>query len=134
LSGFILKSAPDGSTLEFSGEIPRGLSGYDGASFSVSLRVEGLFARVLVYDIHPDHWSAFFAELAEGWRGWSGIRSQESLEHQLRIEATSDSLGHVRLRVLLRDDPVYNWRADGSIFVEAGQLEEIAQRAKTFFG
>jgi len=133
-SSLTITSAQNGSVLEFRGELPRGLSGYNGAYFGVSLRVDGLSARARVYDIHLDHWSLFFRDLADNWRGWSGARSHESLEHHLRIEATADSVGHIRLLVMLRDDPNHTWKAEGSVFLEAGQLEELAGRAMAYFG
>lgn len=122
------------SRLIFSGEVPRGLSEYDGCTFEVALEDRLLSASVAVYDIQPQSWSKFFASLARDWRGWSDEKSHESLEGHLRVSATSDSLGHVSLRVVLRDDfGGSNWRVEDTLFLEAGQLERIAKEAGQFF-
>jgi len=72
--------------------------------------------------------------LVRDWRGWAGEKSCESLEGHLRISATSDSLGHVSLRVELGDNQVpIDWRAETSLFLEAGQLESMAKGARSFF-
>ena len=123
------------SRLVFSGEVPRNLSGYDGCTFEVALAGHPLSASVAVYDIQPRGWSEFFASLARDWRGWSGEKSHESLEGHLRASATCDPLGHVSLRVALRGDfGGSNWRAEHTLFLEAGQLERIAKEAGEFFG
>ncbi len=46
----------------------------------------------------------YFNALATDWRGWNGSRYYESIEGDLRIQATHD--GHVNLRVLLRESAV----------------------------
>ena len=124
------------SRLVFSGEIPRGLSGYDGCSYDVTLHGRPVSTTVTVYDIQPQDWYKFFNDLSRNWRGWSGEKSKASLEGHLRITATRDSLGHVSLRVVLRDDFVAgsNWRVEYTLTLEAGQLERLATQAGRFFG
>jgi hypothetical protein len=132
---FEVRSSDNDGRLEFVGSVPRGLSGYDGCTFNVSLVSTPLSASVRVYDIEPHRWSEFFAQLADEWRGWKGEKERESLEGHLKLIARSDSLGHVSLRVKLRDVlPGSDWRAEGVLAIEAGQLEAIAERAKAFFG
>jgi len=132
---FAISSVNDSTRLEFSGEIPRGLEGYDGATFDVALTGGPVSASVEVYDIKFAHWSAFFADLAANWRGWSGTKTCESLEGHLFLEASADRAGHVQLRVRLRgmvsDD---DWRAEVRIHLEAGQLDQLASRAAQYFG
>lgn len=88
-----------------------------------------------VYDIEPQRWSGFFADLAEHWRGWTGAKTHESLEGHLRVSCTMDRVGHVELRVYLRGDMgSSDWRAENTIYLEAGQLEAIAGAAAEYFG
>jgi hypothetical protein len=66
----------------------------------VRLRVGGLDASWPVsphYATNFDELTGFFCGLAADWRGWSGKRTYESLEHDLRLTAAHD--GHVRLAV-----------------------------------
>jgi hypothetical protein len=135
MSEFVLKDANSDSSLTFSGEVPRGLAGYDGCYFRVVLDGHELSASVDVYDIQPHQWSAYFADLALNWRGWNGLKEQSSLEGHLKLTSSSDSLGHIRIRVVLRGiDAGSEWRAETSIYLEAGQLELVAKRAAQFFG
>ncbi|GAA1096793.1 hypothetical protein GCM10009668_11950 [Nocardioides dubius] len=64
--------------------------------------------------------AAFFADLADHWRGWSGQRVFESIEGDLRILATHD--GHVNLQVRLWEttEP-HGWRVESEIRVDAGE-------------
>lgn len=102
MSEFAIRSAHDSTKLEFSGQIPRDLEGYDGATLAVPLTSGPVLAAVDVYDIQLAHWTAFFSELAANWRGWSETKTCESLEGHLSLKATSDRTGHVQLRVRLR--------------------------------
>ena len=132
---FEIKSVDGDGKLIFKGAIPRDLAGYDGCQFEVALSSTRLSATVLVYEIQPQLWASFFADLASQWRGWKEKKEKESLEHHLRITATIDSLGHVSLRVFLRDPFCgSDWRVEDTIHVEAGQLESIAAKAKKYFG
>jgi hypothetical protein len=134
MDSFEILSVHGGGKLELVGTIPRGLTGYEGFELVASLVSPHLAAHVRVYDVQPQSWAEFFAELAQHWRGWKGAKERESLEHHLRIVATADSLGHISLRVHLRDMlSDANWRAEDVITVEAGQLESIAARAKRYF-
>lgn len=132
---FVLKDANSDSTLTFSGEVPRGLIGYDGCYFRVALQGSELSAHVDVYDIQPHQWSAYFSDLSLNWRGWDRLKERASLEGHLKLTSSSDPLGHIRIRVVLRGiDAGSQWRAETSIYVEAGQLELVAKRAAQFFG
>src|SRR5688572_26973813 len=46
--------------------------------------------------------SDFLQDLADNWRGWDGPKSWESAEGHLRLEATTDALGHIFMKVTLR--------------------------------
>jgi hypothetical protein len=132
---FCLKSCSDDTLLTFSGTIPRGLTGYHGTNFRVTLESMSIRAALDVYDIQPHCWSEFFADLAANWMGWEGTRQMTSLEGELRIACTTERGGHVNVRVFLRcnrgpDD----WRVEQTIHPEAGQLEPIARQARQYFG
>jgi hypothetical protein len=46
-----------------------------------------------------------------------------------------DRLGHVALRVYLRGDTQGDgWRAEDTVYLEAGQLDAIASDAARYFG
>jgi Family of unknown function (DUF6228) len=74
-------------------------------SFRAELTAAGLTATadVVVAQDHDDL-DAFFDRLVARWRGWQGEQVWEALEHQMSIAASHDGLGHVRLRVTLRQD------------------------------
>jgi len=132
---FVIKSVQDSTRLEFGGEVARGLEGCDGDTFTATLAGGPVTASVHVYDIQFQHWTAFFADLAANWRGWSGTKTCESLEGHLLLEASSDRAGHVRLRVRLRGSlDEDDWLAESSVHLEAGQLERLASRAADYFG
>lgn len=132
---FTLRSVHGGARLDFVGDVPRGLQGYDGCTFIARLVGPPVEAAVEVYDIQPHRWSAFFRDLAANWRGWSGERVHESLEEHIKLSCTADRTGHVTVRVTLRgmvtaDD----WRAEVNLHLEAGQLDRIAREAAEYFG
>lgn len=95
----------------------------------VSIRDLDLKAGKSVYEGYTDGFeqlARFFEELAASWRGWSGERTYESIEHDLRIVATHD--GHVRLRVRLwqSTDPD-GWKLETALRLDAG--EQLSQAA-----
>jgi uncharacterized protein DUF6228 len=60
-------------------------------------------------------------ELADDFRGWDGTRSWRSLEDQLRIEATWQSGGHVRLLFHLTPSVDDKWTVSVAFTLEAGE-------------
>ncbi len=67
----------------------------------------------------------YFNELATDWRGWNGSRCYESIEGDLRIQATHD--GHVNLRVLLREPAVpTGWCVEAELRLDAGEALNAA--------
>ncbi|MFI7117380.1 DUF6228 family protein [Amycolatopsis sp. NPDC049868] len=101
------------------------------------LQLHGLSASVRVVQ----HYASGFADLAEffqrhvdDWRGWDGVRTWESLECDLKIDA-SHQHGHVQLRVTIqRFQPDWGnegWTATGDLTIEPGeQLSQVAQEIK----
>jgi hypothetical protein len=77
----------------------------------------------------------FFSELAQNWRGWTGEKTWRALDGELDLVATSDSLGHIKVRVGLRPDAGAEiWRVVSYAYLEAGQLDFVSSRAQLFFG
>jgi hypothetical protein len=77
----------------------------------------------------------FFAALVAEWRGWPQEKIWASLDGALRLAATHDGLGHVAVRVTLRNfkpDGSDGWSAEATLQFDAGGLDELA-RAVTGF-
>jgi Family of unknown function (DUF6228) len=104
-------------------------------SFRAELTAAGLIATtdVVVAQGHDDL-DAFFDRLVASWRGWQGEQVWEALEHQLSIAASHDGIGHVRLRVTLRQDHLVDaWQASATFVVDAGEdLRGLASRIARF--
>jgi hypothetical protein len=97
---------------------------YASSSFVVELCSDGLNSTRSVFMLSLD-WDALaslFSDLANGWRGWEGEKSWESIEHDLTITAVSDSLGHCLLTFTLRDGANYTWKTVvGGFKIDAGE-------------
>jgi hypothetical protein len=76
----------------------------------------------------------WFAELAAEWRGWEGERSWDAYEGGLALTCSHDGAGHVPLRVRLAEANSRAWRAEATVVLEAGQLEDAARAVADFFG
>src|SRR5262249_11621560 len=84
----------------------------------------GVSAATWVRTLNGDGIVAWAADLAESYRGWDGARIWESLEHDLRIDATHDGPGHVSLRFLIRGPRGHDrgaWEASIVVTLDAGQ-------------
>jgi len=101
---------------------------YEGGSFDVTLRASGLTVTQTVFIFAFSALGAYLSDLAEAWRGWPGTKVWESPEGHLSIEATSDRGSHVRLKLIVRNGPMYTWISSMDVQVEAG--EEIARIAR----
>ncbi|EME60886.1 DUF6228 family protein [Amycolatopsis decaplanina] len=101
------------------------------------LQLHGLSASVRVVHCYATGFAdlaGFFQCHVDDWRGWDGVRTWESLERELKIDA-SHQHGHVQLRVTLqRFQPDWGndgWTATGDLTIEPGeQLSQIAQEIK----
>ncbi len=107
---------------------PSGSDPYEGGSFDVTLRAEGLAVTQSVFIFGYSRLDAFFSEVADAWRGWVDSKVWESPEGHLRIEATSDGGSHVDLLLTVRNGPGYSWTSSMKVQVEAG--EEMAGIAR----
>jgi len=87
-----------------------------------------------IYLYKPDDLVAFLDELAREWKGWQGEKEWKSVEGDLALSGTADGLGVVALRVTLKSGPYEDdWCVQTVIHVDAGQLEDLAVKAKAFF-
>jgi hypothetical protein len=83
----------------------------------------------------PSHPAQMFSNMARQWTGWSGELRWESLEGELALRCSHDRLGHISIGVEIRSGQMPDdWRLVASVTAEAGQLEDIARRAESFFG
>lgn len=103
---------------------------------SAELCLPGLSARTDVYEFNGFGGLAdFFSGMVADWRGWQGVRECESLEGDMRIEATHDG-GHIQLRVTLRRDTPSGWHGErwvttADLVLELGeQLRGIADELR----
>ena len=102
---------------------------------TVTLASDGLQASSLVYEDDCAHLPQFFGDLAARWSGWEGERSWESIEGDLKLSCSHDSLGHIRMTVELRSLGAgsIKWTVSSELMIEAGQLDSIAEDARGFF-
>ena len=92
-------------------------------------------AQIEVYEFNYHAFPLFFDDLAKHWKGWSDTKSWTSLEGELGLEATTDRLGHIYLRVTLRAIEISaNWTVQTTLLIEAGQLDRLAMEATRVFG
>lgn len=106
----------------------------------VILQARGLNASTKIYNYHYAHgtqgFTSLFEDLAKNWRGWAGDKRWESIEGDLKLSCSSDSVGHIEILIELSSvvsNPVDGWDVRGTLVVEAGQLESIAMDVKRFF-
>ena len=103
------------------------------ARIPIRLRGEGLSADGV---IELEEWSggldrffAFFDDLADGWRGWSGTKQWRDDGATVRFDATHDGIGLITFRVTLRSlpfDATGSWRTEAFVPVEPGVIGAIA--------
>lgn len=76
---------------------------------------------------------AFFKNMSAQWRGWKEPLLYESLEGDLRINATHD--GHVRLELDISQTSVPGgWRMSGELVLDSGdELSNSAKQIESFF-
>jgi hypothetical protein len=128
-----IKSSRSAGELKLSEPKPPGLS-HPVEYIRVSLQdheIAASSARIYIYE--PFALAAYFEELASAWKGWAGKKEWSSVEGDFSLSCTSDGLGHVAMRVTLKsglyDD---DWCVQAVIFVDGGQLEELAVKTKAF--
>ena len=109
---------------------------YAGSTFVTELHSDGVDAMrsVFMFSFGWDALTAYFADLADSWRGWEGEKAWESIEHDLRVTATSDRLGHCHLTFTLCDGPDYTWKITvGGFVLSAGEdLAAVAREVRSW--
>jgi hypothetical protein len=104
----------------------------EGDYFQVSVVAHDLSAtrRVCAYTDGAGI-ARLLADAAKEWTGWAGAKVWESLEGELRIELSTDHLGHVTVAVRVRSDPggADRWELDAELGLDAGQLDGVAREA-----
>lgn len=135
IRGFIIESDDGHARLELSGDFPWVETAYETMiTFEAKFVSVDLTARIEVVDTHSAPWVTYFDDLAESWKGWTGDKAHESLEHHLRIGAICDSAGHIELCVRLHEYSLEpEWTMEGRIEIVAGNLDELARQARSFF-
>jgi hypothetical protein len=97
--------------------------------FEAELTGEGLAASTGVLVLDGPDLDAFLDRLSAAWRGWQGELVWEALERGMTIAAVHDRIGHVRLRITLRESyRRESWEATATLVVDAG--EELCRLAR----
>lgn len=117
--------------LELTGDDGPDSAAYGSWQYSASLSGEAFDAQLQINDHLPQNFSAFFEDLSQNWKGWSGRKTYESLEPGLLIEATHDQKALCTLRVSLRPN-LGTWCVTSDLTVEAGDLRHLAAQSKHF--
>lgn len=132
IDSVVIKSS--GDFAEFRMSERNGLLRSAGSEFyRVTLEATDIKISVKVYAFDPfdkSFWS-YFEDLANNWRGWESEKQWSSLEGEFKVSSESDSLGHIRMGFAL--ESFDKWNAQIIINLDAGQLEDIAQKVKQFF-
>lgn len=76
--------------------------------------------------------AAWFQDMADDWKGWKGEKKWGDLESRVLLTATSDSTGHIKMKVTLMG-PDYDSELGVNIMFEAGQLEGVARDVALLF-
>jgi hypothetical protein len=103
-------------------------------SFTVELTDDGLSATTSATNAAHDltELSAFLQTLADDWRGWGGTRTWQSMEGELRLDASHDGKRLVTLRITVGPRTTYGsapWSASAVFHVEPGeQMQTIASQ------
>jgi hypothetical protein len=99
--------------------------------FVATVEDAGLEASSRLYAFRADALLDLFKDLAANWKGWEGEKLGSTIEGDLLLTCTSDSLGHTFVRVRLRPY-MHNWEVETIIQLDAAQLEEITKRLCSF--
>ncbi|TCO24738.1 hypothetical protein EV652_108273 [Kribbella steppae] len=108
----------------------------DIVEYTVRLSGNGLTAEALVLslDTAGSGLPAFIEYLAEDFRGWDGTRTWENVDHDLCVEATWTTRGHVDLLWWLTPSIYDKWRASVVVEVEPGaEMSALARELSAFF-
>ena len=123
-----LKSPHDGSLLTFS--VTSKFEDAIGLNVQVKTPFFTGSAPSSTYMAVPlEEW---FKNMADDWSGWKGEKNWGDLESRVLFSATTDSTGHIKLKVTLAGQD-YDSELRVNITFEAGQLEGMARDVALFF-
>ena len=80
----------------------------------------------------PEGLADFLEEIAGDWRGWSGERSWQSGEAEMRLTVRHDKTNTVLVRVELEDGAPPHWRCQAELELDPGAFDEIARQVRQF--
>jgi len=127
MTAAVIKANRDGRSLTFSDR--------DGDYFKVEVAGGPVTAMKTVWGYTDTSFLVdLFSSIAADWKGWAGERNWESIEGDLKITASSDKLGHIRLEVYIRNNDQENdWRIQTPVYLDAGSLDGVAKSVGRFF-
>ena len=109
-----------------------GPNSYGEMDFQCELLAEGFSGLVSGSSMYRNSLSEYFISLAADWRGWAGEKSWMNDGVEIRLDATADRLGHIKLGVTLS---TYNeTRLYATIMIDCGLLDQIAADLKRIIG
>ena len=75
-----------------------------------------------------------FDEMEGEWTGWNGEKGWGAPDGEISMGATTDSLGHIGLEVILdpKDGP-HELYGRLTLVLKAGHLEQLAAEVRAFF-
>lgn len=123
MTELILTSSDPGSFLAF--------SNFNGAYFDFRIEALSLAARKSVYNYKDYGPAEFFQRLATFECPWPGLEAWEAIEGDLKLAATCDVLGHVKLDVTLGN--LVDWNVRCELMFDLGQLPKMARSTQLFF-
>ncbi|MGI9217284.1 MAG: DUF6228 family protein [Hydrogenophaga sp.] len=129
MSSAIFKAAGDGSLLTF--EVTS--SSATDVDFNVHVRTPHFAGQAPASTFMNGSPSALFAEMASEWTGWRGQKTWQDLESRVSFSASSDSTGHVTLRVELKGQD-YDSGLTVNLMFEASQLDAMASSISELLG
>ncbi|MEZ0261134.1 MAG: DUF6228 family protein [Alphaproteobacteria bacterium] len=77
----------------------------------------------------------FFHDLATQRKPWAGTKEWYSFEHEFKISAACDIMGHITLAILIRkrDGSPEEWELQADLQSELGQMPAAAASVEKFF-
>ena len=115
------KSSEDGAALSF---VVTARS-KDDISFDVSVKTPWFSGKASASTYLSGSPAKLFREMANEWKGWKKPKTWSDLEDRVKLSATADSTGHVRIAIELAG-PDYDSKLRAIVVYEAGQLDRIA--------
>ena len=125
----LLRSVEDGATLRLS------CPGESWGSITVEAQGNGYSVTSGVYVDMAPPLPRFLEELAAG-TGAMGDQHWETLEGDLRFEASRDAIGHIYIVYHLRSPDIGSnrwWTFTGRMVLELGAMAEICKLARRFW-